>query len=97
MFRSIKDVLKRRVKELKIDNGLNEQVVLGLIEDFLKQNEFFLCFPKSFRNKELLIVSSKAVIANELNDKKQLIFDFLKEECPDIIIDKIKIVINNNL
>lgn len=97
MFRSIKDVLKKRVKELKLDNGLKEQIVLSLMEDFLKQKKFFLCFPKSFRNKELLIISSKAVIANELNDKKQLIFDFLKEECPDISIDKIKIVINNNL
>jgi len=97
MFRPIGDVIKRRVKELKLDCGLNEQIVLGLMEDFLKQNEFFLCLPRSFKNKELLIMCSKAVVANELNDKKQLIFDFLKEECPNIEIEKIKIVINNNL
>lgn len=97
MFRPIGDVIKKRIKELKIDAGLDEQVILGMVEDFLKQNEFFLCIPRSFKNKELLIVCSKAVVADELNNKKQLIFDFLKEECSNILVEKIKIVINNNL
>ena len=72
MFRPIGDVIKKRIKELKIDAGLDEQVILGMVEDFLKQNEFFLCIPRSFKNKELLIVCSKAVVADELNNKKQL-------------------------
>jgi hypothetical protein len=91
MFQGIGEVLKRRLKELHIDSGINEQIVLSLTEDFLKQNDFFLCFPKSFKGNELMIICSKSVLANELNDQKNKLIDFLKGECPDIKINKVLI------
>jgi len=97
MFKQIGEIIQKRIKDLHINDGLDEQIVLSLVEDFLKQNEFFLCIPKSFKNGELLIICTKAVIANELNDQKEKIFNFLKEECSNIKVEKIKIVINNSI
>jgi hypothetical protein len=96
MFQGIGEVLKRRLKELKIDSGINEQIVLSLTEDFLKQNDFFLCFPKSFKNNELLVVCSKSVLANELNEQKDKLIEFLKDESPDIKVNKVIVTTGYN-
>jgi hypothetical protein len=95
MFRLLGEVMKKRVKELHIKDGINEQIVLGLVEDYLKQQDLFLCIPKSFKNKELVILCAKSVLANEINNKKEEIFDFLQKECKEIQIEKINVRIGN--
>jgi len=96
MFKSLKDVLQKRVKSLQLEKGINEQIILGLLADYLKQKELFMCIPQSFKNEELTIVCAKAVLANELNDQKNDILDFFQQECPDITIKNIYIKIGNS-
>jgi len=69
--------------------GIDEGTVLTLVEDFLTQNDFYFCFPKSFRNQQLVICTSKAVMANELTNNRRKILEYLKNECPDIKVDNI--------
>lgn len=91
MFQCLKNVLNKKRNELGISQGLLEHSILSLTEDYFKQNDFFLCFPKSFKNGELLIICSKPIIAQDLNENKDKIIDFLKTECPEIIINSILI------
>ncbi len=93
MFKCLKSVLVKKRSDLGLRQGLLEHSVLSLLEDYFKQNNFFLCFPKSFKEGELLIICSKPIVAQDLNDNKDKIIDFLKTECPDIVIKSILIKI----
>lgn len=92
-WKSLKDVLSLRLKTLNLQPGINEQTVLALTEDFLTQNDFYFCFPKSFRMGCLTIWSSKSVMANELENNKAKIIEYLKKECSDIKVETILIKI----
>jgi hypothetical protein len=96
MFKLLGEIIKKRVKGLNLDNGINEQVILSITEDYIKQKNLFLCFPKSFINNELTIECSKSVMAEEVNNQKNEIIMFLKESCPDIKVYNIKTLIRPN-
>ncbi|MDD4784234.1 MAG: hypothetical protein WC483_04010 [Candidatus Paceibacterota bacterium] len=96
MFKILGEIIKKRTKSLNLDKGINEQVILSMTEDYIKQEDLFLCFPKNFINQELTIECSKAVMAEEINNQKDKIISFLKESCPDILVKDIKTIIRPN-
>jgi hypothetical protein len=96
MFRLLGEIIKKRTKGLNLENGINEQVVLSMAEDYCKQNDLFLCFPKSFIHQELTIECAKAVMAEEINNQKDKIMIFLQSSCPEIKIKNIKTLIRPN-
>ncbi len=94
MFKCFKKVLQHRRSSLEMEKGLLECSVLSMLEDFLKQNKFFFCFPESFKNKELTIVCAKPIVAQDLADHKEKITIFLKKEFPKIEIASVLIKIS---
>ena len=96
MFKILGEIIKKRTKSLNLDKGIQEQVILSITEDYLKQENLFLCFPKSFINQELTLECSKAVMAEEINDQKDKMMAFLYESCPDITVKNIKTIIRPN-
>ncbi|MFA5230144.1 MAG: hypothetical protein WC422_01710 [Candidatus Paceibacterota bacterium] len=96
MFRILGEIIKKRAKGLNLENGINEQVILSIAEDYFKQKDLLFCFPKSFINHELTIECFKSVIAEEVNNQKDDIVLFLKEACSEIKVNNIKTLIRPN-
>lgn len=94
MFKHLSNSLKKRFNDLNLDENIMEQTVLSLLEDYFKQNEVFLCFPKSFKNNILTIICSKSIIAQDLQNNKQKIINFIENECKDVVVKSICIKIN---